>query len=52
MRPWAQKILEDANCMGYEVIVFTASHKCYADTILDYLDPSLSNIQHTLYRDH
>jgi CTD small phosphatase-like protein 2 len=24
----------------YEIIVFTASHGCYANVVLDYLDPN------------
>ena len=35
----------------FEVIVFTASHKCYADVVLNYLDPYKQYIQHRLYRD-
>jgi len=34
------------------VVVFTASHKWYADVILDYIDPERKYIQHRLYRDH
>jgi CTD small phosphatase-like protein 2 len=32
--------------------VFTASHKWYADVIIDYIDPEKKYIQHRLYRDH
>ena len=32
-------------------MVFTASHKCYATAILDYLDPHKQYIQHRLFRD-
>jgi CTD small phosphatase-like protein 2 len=32
--------------------VFTASHKWYADVILDYIDPTGELIQHRLYREH
>ena len=35
----------------YEVIVFTASHKWYADVILDYIDPENKYFQHRFYRD-
>lgn len=33
-------------------MVFTASHYCYANEILDYLDPEGDLIHHRLYRDH
>lgn len=33
-------------------MVFTASHKWYADVILDYIDPEGKYFQHRLYRDH
>lgn len=33
------------------MIVFTASHQCYADVVLDYLDPTNKLIHHRLYRD-
>ena len=36
----------------FEVIVFTASHKSYADAVLDYLDPDNSLIHHRLYREN
>ena len=32
-------------------MVFTASHKSYADVVLDYLDPKRELIEHRLYRD-
>jgi len=35
----------------FEVAVFTASHKWYADVILDYMDPKGIYFQHRLYRD-
>ncbi len=36
----------------YEIIVFTASHNCYANVVLDYLDPKNEIIQHRLFREH
>jgi CTD small phosphatase-like protein 2 len=33
-------------------MIFTASHSCYADEILNYLDPKKELIQHRLYREH
>lgn len=35
----------------YEVIVFTASQSCYANVILDYLDPRNEYIHHRLFRE-
>jgi TFIIF-interacting CTD phosphatase-like protein len=35
----------------YEVAVFTASHKWYADVILDYIDPKGVLFQHRFYRE-
>ena len=51
IRPFVQECLKAANEF-YEVIVFTASHKCYADTVLDYIDPNKELIHHRLYRDN
>ena len=34
----------------FDVLVFTAGNQCYADPILDYIDPE-RKIQHRLYRD-
>ena len=50
IRPYAIDLLKAAN-QHFEVAVFTASQKCYADVVLDHLDPSHSLIQHRLYRD-
>jgi len=36
----------------YEIIVFTASSKGYADAILDYIDKDNKWIHHRLYREH
>lgn len=50
VRPFAIDCLKAAN-KKFEVFVFTASHKCYADVVLDYLDPKKELIQHRFYRD-
>jgi CTD small phosphatase-like protein 2 len=50
IRPYARECLRAAN-QDFEVIVFTASNKWYADVILDYLDPQHTVIHHRLYRD-
>lgn len=36
----------------FEIIVFTASHSCYANKVLDYLDPHKQYIHHRLFRDN
>jgi len=36
----------------FEVIVFTASHGCYANRVLDYLDPKGEYIHHRLFREN
>mmetsp|Transcript_31891 Transcript_31891/g.54933 ORF Transcript_31891/g.54933 Transcript_31891/m.54933 type:complete len:143 (+) Transcript_31891:132-560(+) len=33
-------------------MIFTASHQCYADVVIDYLDPRHEFIEHRLYREH
>jgi CTD small phosphatase-like protein 2 len=37
---------------NWEVIVFTASHQSYADTILNEIDPEGTLFDHRLYRQH
>ena len=51
IRPYAKECLAEANRL-FEVIIFTASHRCYADVVLDYLDPGGELIHHRLYRDN
>ncbi|CAG9335100.1 unnamed protein product [Blepharisma stoltei] len=50
IRPYAIECLKEASKL-FEVIVFTASHKAYADAVLDYLDPNNLYIHHRLYRE-
>ena len=35
----------------FEIIVFTASHGCYANVVLDHLDPKGQYIHHRLFRE-
>ncbi len=35
----------------FEIIVFTASHSCYANVVLDFLDPNQQYIHHRLFRE-
>jgi len=50
VRPYTHEMLKEVNKF-YEVVVFTASHKWYADVILDYIDPHNEYFQHRLYRE-
>lgn len=50
VRPFARECLQEASKV-FEVMVFTASHQCYADRVLDHLDPTGQLIHHRLYRD-
>jgi CTD small phosphatase-like protein 2 len=49
VRPHAKEIIKNMS-KYFDVIIFTAGNQCYADPILDYLDPE-RKIQHRLYRD-
>jgi Dullard-like phosphatase family protein len=51
IRPYALECLKQVS-KNYEIIIFTASHQSYADTILDYLDPEGDIIHHRFYRQH
>lgn len=51
IRPYAHDCLSAASRL-FEVIVFTASQRVYADTVLDYLDPTHTLIHHRLYREN
>ena len=51
IRPYAIECLTTLS-KNFEIIVFTASHKCYADVVLDLLDPNNEIIHHRLYREN
>lgn len=51
MRPYCLTLLKELK-KYYEIIVFTASHSCYANVVLDYLDPKKELISCRLYREH
>lgn len=51
IRPYAIDILKNL-ARDFEIVVFTASHSCYANVVLDYLDPQNEYIRHRLYREH
>jgi CTD small phosphatase-like protein 2 len=51
IRPFTKEILKELNEI-FEIIVFTASHSCYANVVLDHLDPKNEFIHHRMYREH
>ena len=51
IRPYAIECLKEIN-KYFEVFVFTASHQCYANVVLDYLDPTGELIHHRFFRDN
>lgn len=51
IRPYALTFLKKVS-KKWEVVVFTASHKSYADAILDEIDPEGELVHHRLYREH
>ena len=51
IRSYAAEALEELS-KHFEIIVFTASHSCYANVVLDYLDPQSKCIQHRLFREN
>jgi Dullard-like phosphatase family protein len=51
LRPGLKETLRTLS-QDYEVIVFTASDRNYADAILDYIDKDRVLIHHRLYRQH
>lgn len=50
VRPFALKCLQEASNM-FEVIIFTASTKSYADAVINLLDPDGKLIDYRLYQD-
>jgi len=50
VRPYAIEALEELS-KHFEIIVFTASHSCYANVVLDHLDPHNKYIHHRLFRE-
>lgn len=50
-RPYCKEMLKQLS-KHYEIVVFTAGMKDYADYILDELDSERKLISHRLYRHH
>ena len=50
VRPFALECLREMN-KHFEVFVFTASHPCYANVVLDHLDPTKELIHQRFFRD-
>ena len=51
IRPGIKECLKELS-RHYEIIVFTASHSCYANVVLNFLDPNNELIQHRLSREN
>jgi CTD small phosphatase-like protein 2 len=51
IRPYIYDCLEEA-IKYFQVVVFTASHKSYADAILDYIDPENKYFEYRFYREN
>jgi Dullard-like phosphatase family protein len=51
IRPYCFKFLEEMKKI-FEIVIFTAATKDYADSILDVIDPDNKYINHRLYRSH
>lgn len=49
IRPYWRECLQELS-KYYLIIVYTASHQSYADSVLDYLDPDKELIKYRLYR--
>jgi CTD small phosphatase-like protein 2 len=50
VRPYAVQFLREMSEL-YEVMIFTASHACYANVVLNILDPRNEYITYRLFRD-
>lgn len=51
IRPYVMTFLKRM-AQKFEIVIFTASHKTYADAILDELDSDGVIFSHRFYRDH
>lgn len=51
VRPFAKEIIVQLS-QYYEIVIFTASHACYANIVLNILDPQNKYISYRLFREH
>ena len=51
IRPYALEILRDLK-EKFEIVIFTASHSSYANTVLDFIDPDKILIKKRLFREN
>lgn len=51
IRPYAVECLKELS-KYYEIVIFTASHSCYANIVLNLLDPENKYITYRLFREH
>ncbi|CAD8147045.1 unnamed protein product [Paramecium octaurelia] len=51
IRPYAKQILQTLS-RDFEIVIFTASHSCYANVVIDYLDPKKEWVSYRLFREH
>jgi TFIIF-interacting CTD phosphatase-like protein len=50
VRPFAASVLKELAAV-FEVIIFTASNGCYANVVIDQLDPQRQFVAHRLFRE-
>jgi len=49
IRPYCTEMLKEISKF-FEIIIFTASHECYASKVIDHIDPE-NYISHRLFKD-
>ena len=49
IRPYCTEMLKEISKF-FEIIIFTASHECYASKVIDHIDPE-NYISHKLFKD-
>ncbi|CAD8064512.1 unnamed protein product [Paramecium sonneborni] len=50
LRPYCREMLAILS-QKYEIIVFTASHECYAQKVINYIDPEKKWVHHRFFRE-